>query len=167
MPGRVTAPALPTVPLSTHALAGTTTSATTATVVVGGTGEPSGTGGGVVGTGPASGDPSGGGGGDMHTCTFCMRQFKYHMRLIEHMRTHTKERPFECKYCGKHFTQKGSCSRHERTCPKEKQNQVCPVTLPSHFIILNHQHQQRLFCITFQTIMNGRTWLAKVLVMRL
>ena len=44
--------------------------------------------------------------------TVCDKTFRQKQTLIDHIRTHTGERPFKCDYCNKRFTQLGTKNRH-------------------------------------------------------
>ena len=44
----------------------------------------------------------------IHNCDICDKNFKRKQHFVSHMRTHTKERPYDCKFCGKSFTQSAS-----------------------------------------------------------
>lgn len=51
----------------------------------------------------------------LHKCSFCP-YFSYKTtNLREHVKTHTKVKPYQCTICGKCFTQKIHCQRHYMT----------------------------------------------------
>ncbi|XP_051990862.1 gastrula zinc finger protein XlCGF49.1-like [Xyrauchen texanus] len=58
-------------------------------------------------------------------CPQCGRSFTQQHHLKDHMRIHTRERPFTCPQCGKSFTQQGQLKRHVRIHTGEK-----PFTCP-------------------------------------
>lgn len=53
-------------------------------------------------------------GGKSHQCTVCGRLFAQYHRIKVHMRTHTREQPFECDICLKRFRQKHNLTVHRR-----------------------------------------------------
>ncbi|KAM7425963.1 hypothetical protein ABFA07_022678 [Porites harrisoni] len=48
-------------------------------------------------------------------CKECGKWFKRKRHLSQHKRTHTGEKPFQCKVCGKWFKRKGYLPQHKRT----------------------------------------------------
>ena len=63
----------------------------------------------------------------LFTCRFCSEGFTSQNELIEHKKTHPKDRPFPCSKCGKSFKQVGHRDEHELihasiklTCPECK-----------------------------------------------
>lgn len=52
----------------------------------------------------------------LYQCLFkgCNATFDRGGNLVDHFRTHTKHRPFQCPICHKRFTQSGSLGRHQR-----------------------------------------------------
>ena len=48
-------------------------------------------------------------------CKDCGKTFAQRSSLTAHSRTHTGENPFECEDCGKAFNQRSDLSRHTRT----------------------------------------------------
>ena len=46
-------------------------------------------------------------------CNTCDKYFKKQNNLKVHMRIHTCERPYECKFCGKRFVRYVDNFRHE------------------------------------------------------
>ena len=49
-----------------------------------------------------------------YECTYCEKKFSEKGSLVTHERTHTGEKPYECSYCGKKFSEKGNLVTHER-----------------------------------------------------
>lgn len=47
-------------------------------------------------------------------CPTCGKKFSLDLMLQQHMRIHTGERPYECKVCGKHFKTSSSLTIHSR-----------------------------------------------------
>jgi len=53
-------------------------------------------------------------------CGVCDKHCRSHSALKMHMRTHTGERPFDCKECGSRFVQESDLKRHMMTHKGEK-----------------------------------------------
>ncbi|XP_055304819.1 zinc finger protein OZF-like [Sitodiplosis mosellana] len=53
-------------------------------------------------------------------CQHCSKQFKQEGGLRKHMRSHTKKLPFKCSICHQGFSKQTQCKVHERNC-----NQRC------------------------------------------
>ncbi|KAJ8000137.1 hypothetical protein DPEC_G00201720 [Dallia pectoralis] len=54
------------------------------------------------------------------SCCVCRKTFKSNEHLSQHMRVHSRERPFSCEDCGKSFHSKGQLSVHAQTHKGEK-----------------------------------------------
>ena len=52
-----------------------------------------------------------------HQCPHCSRCFKKKRYLDNHVRTHTGEKPFLCRFCTKGFHQYAGQYQHEKRCP--------------------------------------------------
>lgn len=50
-----------------------------------------------------------------HTCGVCGRSFPLLSSLSQHMRRHTREKPYKCPYCEHRTAQKGSLKAHIRS----------------------------------------------------
>ncbi|KAK9452272.1 STE like transcription factor-domain-containing protein [Limtongia smithiae] len=66
---------------------------------------------------PTSSSASAAGTRKTHTCPIssCGRMFTRLEHLKRHVRTHTKERPYNCKICGKGFSRSDNLAQHKRT----------------------------------------------------
>lgn len=47
-------------------------------------------------------------------CNLCQKRFDKVSNVIDHIKTHTNERPYQCSICDKSFAQKGNRDRHEK-----------------------------------------------------
>lgn len=68
-----------------------------------------------------------------HTCEICSKSFTS-SKLRQHMRAHTKEKPYKCKECSQGFSMSGNLKRHMMTHTGERPH-VCPVCGKGNFII--------------------------------
>ncbi|KAG7901690.1 hypothetical protein KL925_000210 [Ogataea polymorpha] len=60
-------------------------------------------------------------------CHYCMKSFSLELMLEQHLRTHTGETPFKCNVCGKEFKTSSSYTIHQRIHTGEKplECQIC------------------------------------------
>ncbi|KAL2821311.1 fungal-specific transcription factor domain-containing protein [Aspergillus cavernicola] len=65
------------------------------------------------------------------TCHACNRTFSKAEHLTRHLRSHTKERPYECSICGKLYSRSDVLRRHEKShqdaAPQAGEQLVCDV----------------------------------------
>ena len=51
-----------------------------------------------------------------YACPFCSTIMKKHAYMIDHIRTHTGEKPFICTFCNQRFSRKSSLKVHLKKC---------------------------------------------------
>ena len=56
----------------------------------------------------------------LHSCSICSKRFFDNMTVINHMRTHTGERPFKCPFCDYAAARDCNVLRHVRVCHQDK-----------------------------------------------
>lgn len=69
-----------------------------------------------------------GDGRPMYECHFCQRKFGWKSNLMDHLRTHTGEKPFKCSMCPMAFALSSTMVKHLRTHTGEKpfKCSMCP-----------------------------------------
>ena len=60
------------------------------------------------------GDTAMGGGSINYPCPYCPKGFHFRSKFEEHVRSHTKEKPFSCEFCTKSYSQSYVLARHIR-----------------------------------------------------
>ncbi|KAG7162517.1 Zinc finger protein 84-like 1, partial [Homarus americanus] len=76
----------------------------------------------------------------LHQCPYCSYSTPRKNHLIEHIRTHTGEKPFACPYCPSRFVQKGTLNSHIRTHTGERPYAcpICPQTFAQRTNLRTH-----------------------------
>lgn len=76
-------------------------------------------------------------------CKYCGKQFMRLHQLIEHIRKHTEEKAYECRFCNRSYVVKQRCLKHEATHKNEETGihcEVCEKELEDKAQYLFHVH---------------------------
>ncbi|KAI4455349.1 zinc finger protein [Holotrichia oblita] len=90
-----------------------------------------------------------------HICEVCGLKCASNANLIEHMRTHTGDRPFSCEMCGKGFAQRSTLATHIKSIHTREKPYICetcgmafisPALLRKHRLVHVPNRERKFVC---------------------
>lgn len=81
---------------------------------------------------------------DANQCAVCLRTLSCRSALLMHYRTHTGQRPFRCRLCGRAFTTKGNLKTHMGVHRSKPPVHACPVCRKQFSNVVVMQQHARL-----------------------